>query len=159
MKQLLFIAVLLSSLACTKHQINEYEINDVVVTSNHNSKKNLKSDLQFISIMYSDLFRNTIPNKKLKSLTKGYNSFGDKNIIINKITHNFLLDPLSQIPSENEMRSNVKKFVEESYQNFYVRSPDQAELWYLQNMINSNLELTARDIYYSFLTSEEYKYY
>jgi hypothetical protein len=158
MKKIILILIIIGS-ACTKHKINEYEINDVVVTTNHNHKKNLKSDLQFISIMYSDLFNNSIPSNKLKNLTTAYNSFGDKNIIISKITHNFLLDPLASIPSNSEMRGNVIKFVDDTYRKFYVRTPSEAESWYLNNLINSNLELEPRDIYFSFLTSEEYKYY
>ena len=159
MKRFLAIALLPVFLACTKHKVNEYEINEVVVTTNHNNKKNLKSDLQFISIMYSDLVGNTIPSKKLKNLTTAYNSFGDKNIIIDRITRNFLLDPSADIPDDLEMRSDVKQFIKDTYKKFYVRNPNEAEIWYLEKSINENLDLTATDIYYAFLTSEEYKYY
>jgi hypothetical protein len=86
-------------------------------------------------------------------------SFGDKNVIIERIAQNMLTDPLVNIPTDNVMRDNLPEFISETYNRFYTRQPSEAEIWYLQNLINNNAELTVVEVYYAFLTSEEYKYY
>jgi len=153
----LFLSAML--LSCKKHEINQYEINNVNVTSNSGSKNNLKNDLQLISIMYSDLYGNSIPSTTLQNLYNGYISFGDKNIIVEKITQNFLLDPLAVVPSDSIMRLDPDTYITNAYKKFLIRTPSEAELWYIKNTIEQSNNLTSRDVYYAILTSEEYKHY
>ena len=109
--------------------------------------------------MYADLFGNSIPNKTLTDLNKAYISFGDKNIIIERITQNFLLHPDAQVPQDSVMRSDPEKFINEAYKKFLIRNPADAELWYIKSTIEQSNNLTARDLYFAILTSEEYKHY
>ena len=159
MKFGIYITLILWCFSCTHHEINEYDINDVQVNSDNASKNNLKNDLQLISIMYSDLFGLTIPNSTLNDLNEAYVSFGDKHLIVERITQNFLLNPLAIVPSDSAMRVNPEKFITDAYRRFLIRSPSEAERWYIKENIEQSNNLTAKDIYYVILTSDEYKHY
>jgi hypothetical protein len=158
-KIVLVFFLIVSIVGCKKQIVNEYVVDDVHVSSETGNKANLKSDLQLITIMYADVFGTSISSEKLKGLNQAYVSFGDKDIVIDRITHYFLSDAAAQIPSDNYMRFNPDQFITEAYKKFFVRNPSEAELWYLKKVINESSSLAARDIYYAILTSEEYKYY
>lgn len=157
----IFIALCFGLLvsSCTKHEVNKYEINNVPLQGENTQKNNLKSDLQLISIMYTDLFGQSIPNNQLKYLNQAYTSFGDKDVVIERITQNFILDPLALIPSDSTMRSDPEKFISDAYKRFYVRTPTESEVWFLKNEIEGNTTLRSLDVFYAILTSDEYKYY
>ena len=155
---LLFAVILLS---CTKEkqQVNRYVLGDVAAPGYFPGKNNIKSDLQFISIAYTDLYGVQIPNTQLSALTEGYNSLGDKQIIIDRILRNLLKDPSIQKPDMETMRGDIPLFVRDCYRRFLVREPNESELWYLKKLIEEHETLLPEDIFYAFMTSEEYKYY
>ncbi|MDZ7847127.1 MAG: hypothetical protein U5L96_10350 [Owenweeksia sp.] len=49
--------------------------------------------------------------------------------------------------------------MEDTYKRLLVRKPSKQESWYLVNEIANNSKLAPIDIYYTMLTSEEYRYY
>lgn len=156
---ILLFAGLMFSCTKEKQQVNRYVLGDVAAPGYFPGKNNIKSDLQFISIAFTDLYGVQISNAKLSALTDGYNSLGDKQIIIDRILRNLLKDPEIQKPDMATMRGNIPVFVRDCYRRFLVREPNENELWYLRKLIEENQELSPEDIFYSFMTSEEYKYY
>jgi hypothetical protein len=155
----LFLSGVLISCTKEKQQVNRYVLGDVAAPGYFPGKNNIKSDLQFISIAFTDLYGVQIPNAKLSALTEGYNSLGDKQIIIDRILRNLLKDPSIQKPDMQSMRGDIPLFVRDCYRRFLVREPNESELWYLKKLIEENETLTPEDIFYAFMTSEEYKYY
>jgi hypothetical protein len=148
-------------ISCTKdkQQIKQYVLGEVPAPGYFPSKSNPKTDLQFISIAFSDLFGEQISGIRLNRLMDGYNALGDKQIIIDRILKNLLKDPAVIKPSDAEMRSNTTLFVRDTYRKFLVREPNDSELWYLKKLLAENPDITTDDVYYAFMTSEEYKYY
>ena len=155
--KLLFISCMLIS--CQTDKLYLYEVNPVEVTQAGVEKQNLKSDLEFLSLAYADLFGETIPEALLNHMVDSYASLGDKALMADIIVRNLLNSPKAKVPDKSEMRSDVRGFITETYKKFYVREPGEYELWYFENLITSNTEITPEIIYYAFLTSDEYRYY
>lgn len=162
MKKLIIplLAVCLFALAgCKKEYIYQFEVDDVDVTQAGAVKPNVKSDIEFISVAYTDLFGSIIPQNELDDLALAYAAFGDKKVIIDMIIRNFLNDPAVDIPSQTEMDADPDAFVEATYRKFYVRQPTEFEKWFVKDKINASQTLTPELVYYAFLTSNEYRYY
>ncbi len=155
---LLVLGIVLST-SCKKDVITQYQIRDVALYSSASEKKNLKSDEQFISIMYTDVFEKSITNEQLLSMNKAYTSIGDKSLIIDILIKSVLADQSAKIPTMVEMRTDPSTFVQETYKRFLVRLPTKQEEWFLTNQIANNNKLEPIDIYYAVLTSDEYRYY
>lgn len=145
--------------SCKKDIITQYQIRDVALYSSASEKKNLKSDEQFISIMYTDIFEKSISNEQLLSMNKAYTSIGDKSLIIDILIKSLLADQSANIPTIAEMRADPETFVQDTYKRFLVRLPSKQEEWFLTNQIANNNKLEPLDIYYAVLTSDEYRYY
>ena len=154
---LLALVILLS--ACQKEKMYVYDVNPVEVGSPTSNKKNIKTDQEFISIAYTDLFGTTISTDKLESLVLCYRAFGDKNVIIDMGIRNFLNASGVQVPTSAQMRSDPSDFVNDCYNKFYVRDPNEFEKWFMVDQIQKDTTLSALLMYYSFMTSEEYRYY
>lgn len=150
---------LLMATGCHKEVVKQYQIEDVKLYSSASEKKNLKSDEQFISILYTDLYGKSISNQELVNMNQAYTSIGDKSLIIDILIKSLLSDSAAEVPTDTEMRQDVAKFIEETYKRFLVRKPTKQEQWFLSNQIAKNPSLKPVDIYYSLLTSDEYRYY
>jgi len=159
MKNWILILAIVFGASCKREEINQYDINRVQVNGDGHQKKNIKSNVQFISLLYADLYETSIPSETLKKFELLQSSFGDKNVVIERISQNMLSDPLIVLPQDSTMLNNPKDFIIKTYNRFYTRQPSEAEIWYLENLINKNPNLTAKEFYYGFITSEEYKYY
>ncbi len=155
----LSILLVLLTFSCKKELTNEYELNPVQLENSSGNKTNLKSDLQFISIAYSDLFGKQIGSVQLNKLINGYASIGDKALIIDRIILNFLNSPGVLIPSNTEMRANPDGFISAAFNKLLVREPSEMEIWFLKNIINANNSISAGHIYYVIMTSNEYRFY
>lgn len=151
------VALLVSG--CKKETIYTYEVNAVDVSQPGASKPNVKSDLEVLSIAYSDLFGSTIPADKLEALALSYQSFGDKRLVMEMVILNFLNDPSVNIPTDAAMRGDVEGFVEGCYRKFFVREPSAFERWYVSDQIRKDTGLTPDLVYYAFMTSVEYRFY
>lgn len=155
----LLVFLLLVFTGCKKEFIYQFEVDDVDVTQPGAVKPNIKSDIEFISVAYTDLFGAAIPQNELDDLALSYSAFGDKKVLIDMIIRNFLNDSAVDIPSQSEMEGDPGAFVEDSFRKFFVRKPTEFEKWFVVNKIQSDQNLTPELVYYAFLTSNEYRYY
>ncbi|MEZ4828694.1 MAG: hypothetical protein R3C61_20780 [Bacteroidia bacterium] len=154
----LFLIIFLGACKPTEN-IYMYEVNEVEVTQAGIDKSNPKSDLEFISLAYSDLFGKTIPDNTLQSMALAYNALGDKALIADLIIRNMLNSPDADVPTAQEMRADVDGFITAAFKKLYVREPGEYELWYFRSLIESDSEITPEIIYYALLTSDEYRFY
>ncbi|MCB0839602.1 MAG: hypothetical protein KDD99_23190 [Bacteroidetes bacterium] len=162
MKQIiyLFSLVMLVFSACkSTDDLYIYEVNEVEVTQPGIDKNSPKTDLEFISLAYSDLFGKTISNDDLNRMVLSYNALGDKSIIADLLIRNMLNSPQADVPSAQEMRNDIEGFITDTFKKFYVREPGEYELWYFRSLIESDPDITPELIYYAFLTSDEYRFY
>ena len=96
-----YIIALTLLVSCKRQQVNEYDINPVVINQDGANKENLKSPDQFITLLYTDLYATSISYSELNKLQRLLESFGDKNVVIERIAQNMLNDPFAQIPSDS----------------------------------------------------------
>lgn len=153
----LFVMTLIAS--CKRENVYTYELNDVHISQEGAYKPNVKTDLEFISIAYTDLFGSTISSAELENMAKAYVSFGDKRLMIDMIILNWLNEPTVQVPTDADMRADIDGFVEATYQKFYIRQPTAFEKWYFIDKIEGDAGLSPDLVYYAFMTSNEYRYY
>ncbi|MEL7530993.1 MAG: hypothetical protein AAFN10_06785 [Bacteroidota bacterium] len=157
---LCMLALALLMISCQGGQdVYLYEVNELEVNGTNLDKNNLKTDLEFLSLAYSDLFGTTIPENALNQMVNSYNSVGDKQLIADYIIRNMLEAPGASVPSDQEMRADIAAFVGDTYKKFFVREPSEYESWHFQQLIEQDSEISPEQIYYAFLTSDEYRYY
>lgn len=154
---LLSIALLVS---CQGGQdVYLYEVDEVEIKSTNLDKNNLKTDLEFLSLAYSDLFGTTISENALTQMVNSYNSVGDKLLIADYIIRNMINAPGASVPTNQAMRADIETFVQDAYKKFFVREPSEYERWHFQQLIEQDTDIRPEQIYYAFLTSDEYRYY
>ncbi len=158
---LLFLVafILLPFAGCKKEKDIIYEVNDVDINQPNANKDYVKSLTEFISIAYADLFGQNISQTQLQGLAVPYSGFGDLKLIEDMIIKNFLNNPSVVMPTDEVMRTNVDQFLLDTYQKFFNRYPNEFEIWYLKGLINDNSDITPELVYYSVMTSNEYRYY
>ena len=158
--KILFLALICIGIASCKKDIDYvYDVNDSTVSQPGVIKLNVKSTLEFISIAYSDLFGTSIGAGDLTDMSLCYLAFGDKKFIEDLIIRNFLNKPGVIIPTQASMTADVPAFVSATYRKFYNRDPNEFEKWQVIDMINGNSAITPELVYYSFMTSDEYRFY
>lgn len=145
--------------SCTKEKSYLYEVEPVTIEQDGANKNNLKSDFEFISIAYSDLFGTTISRDDLVDLSLAYSSFGDRKLVEDMIIRNFLNTTSVNIPTSTQMRNDVPQFINDTYSKLFNRAPNEFESWYVVNLIENDMAITSEIVYYSFMTSNEYRYY
>ena len=158
-KYLFFLSFLLFISCKSDEDTFIYQVNEVNVSQVGSDKQNVKSTNEFISIAYSDLFGTTISQGVLTDLALVYTAFGDKKMIEDLIIRNFLDEPGISIPSTQEMRSDVEAFVKSAFNKFFNRDPNELEAWQVAQIIEGDDSITPELVYYSFMTSNEYRYY
>ncbi|MCS7087063.1 MAG: hypothetical protein RMM53_13870, partial [Bacteroidia bacterium] len=122
-------------------------------------KNKPKSDMEMVSVAYSDVFAKTIPNDVLNTLSNFYVGFGDKSVAVEIIVRNAVNNTEAVIPSVEQMRADPEKFVEETYKKFFIRRPGEYEKRFWVDKIRQDSTLTPKLVYYSFMTAREYKFY
>ena len=155
-KLVLLLAVLFCT-SCKKENDYVYQLQDVNVKQTGSDKSNSKSTTEFISIAYSDLFGVSISQSDLVKLNTVYSAFGDKKLIEDRIIRNFLNASGAQIPSV--IGSDTTYFINKAYKKFYNREPNAFEAYYIKQQIKLNSAINPLVIYYSLMTSDEYRYY
>lgn len=155
----LLVGLLFLGSACKREVVDQYQVKDINLYSSASEKKNLKTDEQFISILYTDLFGKSIDNEELKKLNNAYTSLGDKSLVIDIMIRSMLSNSKASIATETTMRADPDAFITDTYKRFLVRKPTEQEKWFLRNKIENNTNLKPLDIYYALLTSDEYRYY
>ncbi len=161
MKKFFFIPLilLLAISACKDEKRYIYEVEEQEIYQSANEKQNLKTTTQFISIAYNDLFGANITNQQLQQFDVALQSFGDKNVTQEMIVKNLINRGGTQIPTDIAMRADLPAFVEQTYLRVYNRKPNEFEAWKLKDLVEKNADVTAKMVYFSLMTGEEYKYY
>jgi len=160
MRNIVLISFLLILFSCKKEKDIIYQLNDVRIEQNSINKDHLKSTTEFIAIAYSDIFGTVIPTNKLADLTTIYKGFGDKKLIEQMVIKNFLNEPINLIPViDRTSEIAIESFVTDVYKKLYNRDPNEYELWFVADIITKDNNLTAELVYYSLMTSNEYRYY
>lgn len=154
--------------SCKKDIIEEvvydniiYQVDTVPVYQSNGEKDRLKTPLQYISSLYSNLYYASIPSNLLDNLVIYRLSIGDKTLINELILNAFLKDPIvaAGMPTDDQMFADVDAFIQESYLRFYLRNPTEYEKYGMANIIENDPDITVIDIYRAFLLSNEYMYY
>ncbi|MCB0703762.1 MAG: hypothetical protein KDC34_00565 [Saprospiraceae bacterium] len=136
-----------------------YGINNEEVYQSNVEKTKQKSAEQYISILYANLFLQTVPANVLTQLTEVREANGDKQLVDELILNNYVNSGQVNIPSDSEMRANIDQFIEDTYLRFFLRKPTPYELYELRQAIEEDSELNPELIYQGFALSNEYKYY
>jgi hypothetical protein len=142
--------------ACKKEEDKYvYGVNTETISEAGVKKPNLKTNTEFISIAYTDIFGTTIPVSQLSKLQTGYLAFGDKAILEDRIIRSFLNKSGKQLPSS--IGSDKKLFITDAYKKVYNRLPNEYEIFYLENLLSTESTITAEMFYYALMTSNEYR--
>lgn len=146
--------------SCHKEKNVIYELEDVIIEQNSSDKDHLKTTTEFISIAYSDIFGTVISTDKLSDLSTMYVAFGDKKLMEEIVIKNFLNEPSNLIPEiDRSSHQTIQEFVNSTYNKLFDRSPDEYELWHVTEFILNDNEINSELIYFSLMTSNEYRYY
>lgn len=145
--------------ACKKERQVTFGVTDQVLYEDKAKKTKRKSDAEFISILYTNLYQTPIsPNQLYKTQNILY-SIGDNNVATELVLSNYFNTTGLRVPANSEMRSNVDSFIVNTYKRFYLRYPSEGEKTFFKNYINNNPNLTVEMVYTAFATSDEYYYY
>ncbi len=159
----LLLPLLLCGASLFLHSCKEksyiYEVNELEVSPNNSDKNKEKTVEQYVAILYANMFQQALSPDQQVDLADLIASIGDKQIAFEAITAKMITDPDIQLPSNEEMRTDVSSFVTDTYRRFFVRNPTEAEKEYFINYIESRPNVTPVHIYFSFATSNEYYYY
>ncbi len=136
-----------------------YDVDDVTIYSSNAEKTKQKSPELLLSIMYSDIFNQTIPSNKLLEIAELSLSNGDKTMFTEMIFSQFLADPSASVPTNTQMRADLDLFVNDNYIRFFQRKPSEYELIYLKNLITNDNMITVDNVFTSFALSNEYYFY
>ena len=136
-----------------------YQMENIAVYGSSAEKNKQKTPLQFISILYADLFNQRISNVELNDLVQVELSIGDKNIFKELIFKHYMNSTGVTLPSSNEMHANPSTFTTNIYLRFFQRNPTGYEKYYLENLINTDPSLSPEIIYTAYVLSEEYNFY
>lgn len=154
---LFFIALAL--FACKEKKDYIYEVNELQTQSQTLQKGTLKTEEQYISILYANLFQKALSANELVEITNLIEACGDKETIHEVIISSFMNSPDKIIPTDAAMRADLPKFMEETYRRFLVRSPSEAEKTWFINFVGTNDKVSPELVYMAFALSNEYQYY
>ncbi|UPT65387.1 MAG: hypothetical protein M0D57_12555 [Sphingobacteriales bacterium JAD_PAG50586_3] len=150
---------LVSQTSCKKTDENTYDVNNVNLLPPGAGKTKQKSNEQYVSILYANLFQQALSANRLFDITQCIESIGDKDIAREVIISNFMNKPDVLIPADSVMQNNPEQFVIDTYNRFLVRNPTVAEKTWFVNYINANPNVTPELVYFSFALSNEYMFY
>ncbi|MEN8811518.1 MAG: hypothetical protein ABF272_09030 [Flavobacteriales bacterium] len=138
-----------------------FEINEVKLYPSASSKLKEKTESQWIAVVYTNLFQQALSAGDIYKAGQCITSIGDKELAREVIISNFMnsTSPLPAIPTDTDMRADIDKFINDTYERFLIRRPTEGEKQYFRNEINNNPTRSAEIIYFSFALSNEYLFY
>ncbi|MBX7241399.1 MAG: hypothetical protein K1X92_06590 [Bacteroidia bacterium] len=154
-----FILFLFLSGCKTGQDVYEYELNEVSVNPYNSGKTKRKTEQQYISILYANLFQKAISANELIEIEKVIASIGDKELVHEVVVSNFMNRSGIIVPSKADMLADKDAFIRDTYKRFYVREPSIAEKTWWINYITANPQVNPELVYVSFALSEEYLFY
>jgi hypothetical protein len=159
MRNLLIICVCLTALSCQKDLQKVYDINRQQVSLTTIDKDNFKQELSLISLAHTDLFATPIEGWKLNQCIADFAATNDKEAMLDLILRGFLNQNNLPLPTDTQMRNDIESFVSTTYQKFYHREPSPFEAFKLKQIIENDTALKPVMLYYSFLSSDEYRFF
>jgi hypothetical protein len=144
---------------CKKEVERSYEVNSVELLPPNTMKTKAKTNEQYISILYANMFQKALSANQLFEISQCMQSKGDQVLAREVIISNFMNKKNVIIPADSIMRLDIDKFVTETYIRFLVRRPTEGEKTYFRNFITSNANVTPELVYFSFALSDEYMFY
>lgn len=156
---IVLLAVVFSS--CKKNN-NNYGVVEVPSYGDNLDKDKAKSNIEFHSILSTNLFQRPSSINELTRTDRVIQSCGDKTLINEVIISNYMNTPNVKLPSRKMMLDSTERFVEETYIRFFIRRPTQAEKTWFINFINankSNPNFRPELVYTAFAASDEYMFY
>jgi hypothetical protein len=153
----LALSLLVSLSACDKKV--GYGVNNTQVSPPNANKSKLKTEEQYVAILYANLFQKALSTDELLEITDVIMSFGDKDLIHEQVISNFMNKPDVILPPDSLMRADIDAFMIETYDRFLVRAPSEAEKTWFRNFIEAHPNLSAELVYFAFALANEYLYY
>lgn len=142
---------------CKKDTI--YAVNEETILPPNAGKSKLKSDQQYIAILYANLFQTALSSSSLFEASQCVQSIGDKDLVHEVLISNYMNDGGVILPTNDDMRADVDGFITETYNRFLVRNPTEAERQFFKNYINTNPNVRPELVYFSFSLCDEYQFY
>lgn len=156
---LIIVLLLFLSTACQDNNTYVYQVQEETISSPTADKTKEKTIEQYVAVLYANLFQKPLAANELYDVSQVILSIGDKELAKEVIISNFLNSPEVLVPTKEEMRADVSKFIEETYERFLIRKPTALEKEHFTRYINARPNITPDMIYYSFAISNEYQYY
>jgi hypothetical protein len=154
---LIFTVFLL--VGCKKDPEPSFVLNDVELYPSNAGKDKMKTNNQYVAILHANLFQTALSANDIYDLNNCIESIGDKELAREVIISNFMNKDGVQLPTVEEMNTDINGFIEETYIRFFVRYPTEAEKTYVKNFIESNAYMTPELVYFSFALADEYMFY
>jgi hypothetical protein len=151
-----------SLLSCKREEDkgeNQYVVNPVTSLPPNAGKLKLKTNQQYVAILHANLFQVALSANQIFEISQCIESIGDKEIAREVIISNFMNESNVIMPSDAQMRADIRTFMVDTYQRFLVRNPTEAEIEYFKNYISANPNVTPELVYFSFALANEYLYY
>ena len=149
--------LLFSVAGCQKDKL--YEVNEQTILPPNANKSKLKTDQQYIAILYANLFQTALSSNNLFEASECVKSIGDKDLVHEVLISNYMNSGGVILPTNAEMRADIDGFITETYNRFLVRNPTEAERQYFKNYISTHPNVRPELVYFSFALSDEYQYY
>ena len=146
--------------ACKKKTDNKlYQVNAHETFPTNTGKNKLKTESQYISILYANLFQEALSANELVEVIDCIESIGDRETAHEIVISNFMTRPGIVFPTNAEMRADIDKFLDDTYKRFFVRDLSEAERTWFKTYIQNNPNVTPELVFFAFTLSNEYLYY
>jgi hypothetical protein len=145
--------------ACTKEKKVVFGVRPEVLYEDKAKKTKKKSDAEYISILYTNLYQTPISPNQLYKTQNVIFSIGDHNVASELVLSNYFNTTGLKIPTDGQMRNNIDSFVTTTYKRFYLRLPSEGEKTFFKNYISLNSNVTVEMVYTAFAASDEYQFY
>jgi hypothetical protein len=153
------VVVLAGIFSCTKEKKVTFGVIPEVIYEDKAKKTKRKTDAEYISILYTNLYQTPISPNQLYKTQNVIFSIGDHNVASELVLSNYFNTSGLKIPPDIEMRSNIDSFVVNTYKRFYLRYPSEGEKAFFNNYISRNANVTVEMVYTAFAASDEYNFY
>lgn len=157
--KIVIVGLVLLAMSCKKEKFSEFGVDEQLIQDEKTSKIKNKSEAEYISILYTNLYQKPISPNQLFKTQNVLVSIGDRNVANEMLLSNYFNTGLVQIPSNTDMRSNIDSFVENSYKKFFLRYPSEAEKLFFKNYIGNNAKVSVEMVFTAMSVSNEYQYY
>lgn len=145
--------------SCTKEKQVTFGVVQQTVYEDKARKTKQKSDAEYISILYTNLYQTPISPNQLYKTQNILFSIGDRNVASELVLSNYFNTQTLKIPTDAEMRADIEAFIFNTYKRFYLRFPSEGEKTFFYNYISSNTNVTVEMVYTAFAASDEYQFY